>query len=240
MLITTNAIVLSKIKYRDNDLIVTCYTQKNGLVSYILRNVSNSKKGYSKAAYFQLLSQIQLVALHKNNRSLQEVKEVKIHYMYHSLQTHVIKSSIVFFLSETLTSILKEEEANDNLYSYLESALQWLDSQDEFANFHLLFLLKLTKHLGFYPEMTNINETWFNMAEGVFEESKTNGYSVSGENIVLLKHLLGINFDELNAVKINGNQRQSFLKMMLLYFELHLEGFKKPQSMQIFNQIFNS
>jgi DNA repair protein RecO (recombination protein O) len=160
--------------------------------------------------------------------------------MYHSLQTHVIKSSIVFFLAETLTSILKEEEANESLYSYLETTLQWLDSQTEFANFHLLFLLKLTKHLGFYPEMAINNETWFNLAEGVFEENKTNIYAISGENIVLLKHLLGIHFDELNAVKITSNQRQSFLKMMLLYFELHLEGFKKPQSMQIFNQIFKS
>jgi DNA repair protein RecO (recombination protein O) len=240
MLITTNAIVLSKIKYRDNDLIVKCYTQKHGLVSYILRNISNSKKGHSKGAYFQLLSQLQLVTLHKNNRSLQDVREVKTNYMYHSLQTHVIKSSIVFFLAETLTSILKEEEPNESLYSYLETTLQWLDTQNEFANFHLLFLLKLTKHLGFYPEMATNNETWFNLAEGVFEENKKTIYAVSGENIILLKHLLGINFDELNAIKISSNQRQSFLKMMLLYFELHLEGFKKPQSMQIFNQIFKS
>ncbi|MCX7551143.1 DNA repair protein RecO [Xanthomarina sp. F2636L] len=240
MLITTNAIVLSKIKYRDNDLIVTCYTQKFGIVSYILRNVSSSKKGHSKTAYFQLLSQLQLVTLHKNNRSLQEVKEVKIHYMYASLQTHVIKGSIAFFLAETLAGTLKEEERNDTLFSYLETTLQWLDTNNEYANFHLLFLLKLTKHLGFFPEQAKNNETWFNLQEGRFEKNKTNIYTITGENIILLKDLLGTNFDELNAIKINSNQRQSFLKMMLLYFELHLEGFKKPQSLQIFNQVFNS
>lgn len=240
MLTTTNAIVLSKIKYRDNDLIVKCYTQKYGVVSYILRNVASSKKGNSKTAYFQLLSQLQLVVLHKNNRSLQEVKEIKTHYMYSSLQTHVVKSSIVFFLSEVLSSTLKEEEDNQNLYSFLETTLQWLDTNTEYANFHLLFLLKLTKHLGFYPEMAENNENWFDLTEGTFQEIKTNMYAVSGENLILLKQLLGTNFDELNAIKINSNQRQAFLKMMLLYFELHLEGFKKPQSLQIFNQVFNS
>ena len=240
MLTNTNAIVLSKIKYRDNDLIIKCYTQKFGLVSYILRNVSNSKKGNSKSAYFQLLSQLQLVTLHKKNRSLQNIKEVRTQYLYTSLQTHVIKNSIVFFLAETLTSALKEEEPNEQLYTYLETTLQWLDTHDEYSNFHLLFLLKLTKHLGFYPEMAKSSELYFNLSEGTFEKEKNNIYSVSGENIILLKQLLGTNFDELNSIKINSKQRQSFLKMMLTYFELHLDGFRKPQSMQIFNQIFNT
>ena len=31
-MLTTNAIVLSKIRYRDNDLIIKCYTQEKGLV----------------------------------------------------------------------------------------------------------------------------------------------------------------------------------------------------------------
>ncbi|HLV39281.1 DNA repair protein RecO [Xanthomarina sp.] len=240
MLTTTNAIVLSKIKYRDNDLIVKCYTQKHGLVSYILRQVSSSKKGSSKTAYFQLLSQLQLVALHKNNRSLQEVKEVKTHYMYASLHTHILKSSIVFFLAEVLSSTLKEEEVNPNLYRYLESSLQWLDTNTEYANFHLLFLLRLTKHLGFYPEMAENDENWFNITEGTFENSKTNIYAISGENISFLKQLLGTSFDELHAIKMSSKQRQAFLKMMLVYFEFHLEGFRKPQSLEIFNQVFNS
>jgi len=34
-MLTTNAIVLSKIRYRDNDLIIKCYTQEKGLVSYL-------------------------------------------------------------------------------------------------------------------------------------------------------------------------------------------------------------
>lgn len=239
MLATTNAIVLSKTKYRDNDLIIKCYTQKFGIVSYILRNVSNSKKGSSKSAHFQLLSQIQLVTLHKQNRSLQNIKETRTYYLYGSLQTHVIKNSIVFFLAEVLTSTLKEEEPNQPLFIFLETTLQWLDQHDEYSNFHLLFLLKLTKHLGFYPEMAENEEMYFNLSEGRFENKKTEINTISGENIILLKHLLGINFDELNAIKINSKQRQSFLKMMLTYFELHLDGFKKPQSMHIFNQVFN-
>jgi len=80
MLLTTNAIVLSKLKFRDNDLIIKCYTQKEGIVSYLLKGVLKSKKG-SKTAYYQLLTQVQIVTDTKPSRSLQYIKEVKINYL---------------------------------------------------------------------------------------------------------------------------------------------------------------
>ena len=69
--------------------------------------------------------------------------------------------------------------------------------QDEFSNFHLLFLLNLTQYLGFYPDKTNITKSYFNLSNGLFESQKSNIYSISGENLTLLKQLLGINFDDL-------------------------------------------
>ena len=239
MLVKTNAIVLSKLKYRDNDLIVKCYTEKFGVVSFLLRGVLKNKKDGAKAAYFQLLSQLQLEIIYKPNRSLQSVKEVKINQFYSSLHSNVLKSAIVMFLAEVLSSTLKEEEENELLFSYLETTLQWLDTHNDFANFHLLFLLKLTKYLGFYPENSLHESNSFNLVEGKFETVAQNTNSVSGENLTLLKQLLGTTFDALNNVKISAKQRQSFLNMILHYFELHLGSFRTPKSLQIFNQVFS-
>lgn len=239
MLVTTNAIVLSKLKYNDNDLIVKCYTQQLGVISIILRGVLKSKKGNSKVAYFQLLSQLQLVVDYKNNRTLHTVKETKLSYIYSSLHSNVLKSSIVMFLAEVLSNALREEEQNETLFSYIETTLQWLDTNSEYSNFHLFFLLNLTKYLGFYPQVSNIDADFFNLSDGKFENKKLDKYSISGENLILLKQLLGITFDDLSLVKINAKQRQSFLSMILLYFELHLGSFKTPKSLQIFNQVFS-
>lgn len=239
MLVSTHAIVISNIKYGDNDLIIKCYTQEFGIVSYMLKGVLKSKKGKVKTAYFQLLSQLQLETIHKENRSLQNIKDVKLNHVYSSLHNNVFKSTIVMFLAEVLTSSLIEEEKNEALYLYLEKAFLWFDNHDEFSNFHLLFLLDLSKYLGFYPDTSNINFNFFNLSEGKFETKQTGLYSISGQNIILLKRLLGINFDELNTIKLNSSQRQSFLKIMLLYFDLHLSGFKEPRSLQLFNQVFN-
>jgi DNA repair protein RecO (recombination protein O) len=143
------------------------------------------------------------------------------------------------FLAEVLSNTLQEEEQNETLYNYLETALSWLDVHAEYANFHLLFLLKLTKYLGFYPEEIHLNGHFFNLLDGTFETKSSGRYSISGENLNLLKQLLGTKFEALSSIKINGAQRQSFLNMMLLYYELHLGNFKPPKSLQILNQVFN-
>ncbi|PQV49394.1 DNA replication and repair protein RecO [Jejuia pallidilutea] len=239
MLSTTNAIVLSKLKYRDNDLIVKCYTQEHGIISFLVRGVLKSKKSNTKVAYFQLLSQIQVVFNYTKTRSLYTLKEVKTTAIYTSLHSHVLKSSVVMFLSEILATTLQEEEKNEALYSYLETTLLWFDADKEYANFHLLFLLKLTKYLGFYPDVSQINFSYFNLEDGSFQTKEYGRYSISGENLILLKELLGIKFDALHTIKINAQKRQSFLNMILLYFELHLGSFRTPKSLQIFNQVFN-
>ncbi|WP_179343209.1 DNA repair protein RecO [Winogradskyella ursingii] len=239
MLTKNKGIVLSKIKYRDNDLIVKCYTQQRGVVSYILRGVLKSKKSQAKTVYFQALSQLILEEVYKPKLSLHSIKEVKLNYVYTSLHTNVYKSAIVLFLAEILSSVLKEEEKNESLYNYLETALQYLDSEDSFANFHLLFLLRLTRYLGFQPENLNNDLPYFNLQSGVFEQNDMGMYSISGENLTLLKRLLGINFDALQTVKINAKQRQVFLNMLLYYFELHLGGFRKPKSLQVLNDVFH-
>jgi DNA repair protein RecO (recombination protein O) len=239
MLNKSKVIVLSKLKYRDNDLIVKCFTRHRGVVSYLLRGVLNTKKGSSKAAYYQLLSQLEIEENYRQTQSLQYIKDVRLDYNYTTLHTNLFKGSIVMFLSEVLSSVLREEEENQPLYHYLETTLRWLDTKDEFSNFHLLFLLNLTKHLGFYPDISDTNQLYFNLNNGLFESKKQDVYSISGENLTILKQLLGTNFDALDGIKLSSKQRQSFLAMLLLYFELHLGSFRKPKSLKIFNQIFN-
>ncbi|MDN3491765.1 DNA repair protein RecO [Winogradskyella bathintestinalis] len=234
-----NSIVLSKLKYRDYDLIVKCYTEQRGVVSYLLRGVLKSKKGLSKTVYYQALSQLQIEENYKLNQSLHFISEVKFNYIYKTLHSNIYKSAIVLFLSEILSNVLKEEEKNPDLFQFITVALQYLDNEDQFSNFHLLFLLKLTRYLGFQPENQNTGYDYFNLETGIFEASNHGIYSVSGENLTLLKLLLGINFDGLQAIKINSKQRQEFLNLLLYYFELHLGSFKTPKSLQVLNEVFH-
>jgi DNA repair protein RecO (recombination protein O) len=238
MLVPTKAIVISKLKYRDNDLIVKCYTEHFGVQSYLLRGVLKSKKGKLRTAYFQLLSQLEIIVSYRQSRSLQSIRDVKPINFYQSIYSNVAKSAIAMFLAEVLSGILKEEEKNQSLYTYLETTFLWLDANDEISNFHLLFLINLTRYLGFYPELTNTHLDFFNLEDGKFQNQKTNLYCISGDQLTQFKQLLGINFDALNSINISSKKRQELLNMILLYFELHLGSLKKPRSLQVLNQVF--
>ncbi len=238
MLVKTKAIVISALKYGDADLIVKAYTLSDGLKTYMLKGVLKSKKGKFKASMFQSLTRLEIVSNHRGAGKMEYLKEAKLDSTYENLHSDPVKMAMVMFLAEMLRNSIKEEEANEPLFHYLEYSFEYLDRAEKFANFHLLFLLHLTRFLGFQPETGNNPLPVFNMLEGVFKESDTNDYCIEGRNVELLKSLLGIDFDEMQQIKLNQATRNDFLNMMLLYYELHIETFRKPRSLSVLNEIF--
>ena len=100
MIISTKGIVISKIKFKDNDLIVKCYTSSRGILSFLVKGALNSKKGKFKPAYFQPLTMLQMEIDFKENRGLHYIKGVRISNNYVSLHTVIFKSTVAIFLSE--------------------------------------------------------------------------------------------------------------------------------------------
>lgn len=238
MLVTTKALVISALKYGEADLIVRAYTFSDGLKTYMLKGILKSKKGKLKTSLFQPLTQLEVVANHRNKGSMEYIREAKISRSYISLHTNVIKSAMTMFLSEVLKNSIQEEEANPNLFYFLENSFNFLDEAEQIGNFHLLFLLKLSGYLGFYPEASRQELPYFNLLEGRFEHEKNKNYTIEETNIEILRQLLGTNFDKISDIKLTQNSRKNFLNMLLLYYELHIEGFKKPRSLTVLNEIF--
>ncbi|MEC7454712.1 MAG: DNA repair protein RecO, partial [Bacteroidota bacterium] len=161
MLVTTEAIVLSKINYSETSLIVRCYTLSDGVKSYLVKGSKQGRSGKKNAALFQPLNQLEITSQHKANSSLSIPKSTKINNPYQTIPYAMDKLSVVLFLSEVLSAALKEEEANPSLFQFLCNSLSWFDMQDNVANFHIFFLLSLTKHLGFFPNINHQNLPYF-------------------------------------------------------------------------------
>lgn len=239
MQVSTKAIVLTSIKYGDSSLIVRCYTEKSGSKSYLLRGVLKSKKGKLRAAYFQPLTQIELVANHAIKSDLHTIKEARIAYAYETIFKDYTKQSIAFFIAEMLGNAIREEEGNPTLYAYIETALKWLDLHSSVSNFHLVFLLHLTKYLGFYPKEFQNEDVYFNMEEGRFSDVSFGANSLANEDLFLFKNVLGIKFDTMETLSLNVRERQRLLEIILKYFEMHLMGFKRPKSMEVLKKLFS-
>lgn len=236
MLVKTKAIVISSLKYQEKSLIVKCFTLSDGLKSYFVQSAFSSKKSNQKIAYFQPLTLLEIEANHKNKGTLEHFKEIKLSSAYQTINADIIKSTIVIFLSEMLHHSIQEEEKNENLFIFLESALLWLDNHDDTANFHLILLLEVTKFLGFYPDTTDIDNKHFEMKDGVF--SPFLGTSCLTEHEThLFKKLIDLKFDS-NQKVFAGIERQILLKILLDYYTIHLDGFKKPKSLEVLKEVF--
>ncbi len=237
MLVKTKAIVISSLKFQDKNLIVRCFTQSDGVKSYFVRGAFSSGKSSQKIAYFQPLTILEIEAVHKNKGTLENFREVKMADPLHSIHSDVVKSAIVLFVSEILHHAIREEEKNEPLFEFLETALHWLDHHEEIANFHLTLLLETTKFFGFYPDTTESEKPFFEMTEGVFSDFHAVS-SLSQAETGLLRKLIGLKFDNVQKA-FHVTERQQLLKILIDYYTYHLDGFKKPKSLEVLREIFS-
>lgn len=238
MEVTTKAIVLSSLKYGDTSLIVRAFTESDGLKSYLLKGVLSSKKGKLKPAYFQPLMPLEMVAYHKNKGTLENIREVKVAMPYKTLHTDILKNSVVLFLAEMLGNSIQEQEKDLALFNYLEYSLHWLDEHSLSPNFHILFLINLTKYLGFYPDVSDKNEPYFDLLEGSFCITPSINPLIQNEILIDFKKFLGTNFDALQGIQLTKFNRRELLKNIVLYFRLHVHGFREPRSLAVLNAVF--
>ena len=237
MLVKTKAIVISSLKFQEKSLIVKCFTLSSGLKSYFVRDAFSSRKASQKIAYFQPFSILEIEAVHKNKGTLENFKEIKTAVPFQTIHTDIVKSTMVMFLSEMLHHSIQEEEKNEQLFLFLETALTWLDHHDEISNFHLILLLEITKYLGFYPDTSDIDLPFFEINEGIFTVFHTST-ALSEHETTLFKKLLELKFDNDQKV-FHVLERQILLKVLIRFYSSHLEGFKSPKSLDILKEIFS-
>lgn len=236
MLVKTKAIVISALRYQEKSLVVKCFTESDGLKSYYVRDAFSSGKNAIKTVYFRPLSILEIEASHKNKGTLEYFKEVRLAQPYFTINSDIVKTSIGIFISEMLHHCIKEEEKNPALYSFLETALLWLDSHDETANFHLILLLEITKFLGFYPDATMQGHPFFEMTEGIFVQNQSIS-CLSEEETLLLRRLMPLKFD--NSTKaFHVSERHALLKILLDYYAFHLDGFRRPKSLEVLKEVY--
>lgn len=237
MQIKTKAIVISALKYQEKSLIVKCFTLSHGLKFYFVRDAFSNRKSNQKMAYFQPMTILEIEATHKNKGTLEHFKEIKIAAPFQSIHSDIYKSTIVMFISEILHHSIHEEEKNESLFEFLETALHWLDEHDEIANFHLILMLEMTKYFGFYPDVSDIDMPFFEMNEGVFTSFHAIG-SLTEHESNLFKKLIQLKLDS-NQKIFHVIERQLVLKILIDYYSYHLDGFKRPKSLDVLKEVFS-
>ena len=239
MQLKTRIIVIGTIKYGDTSLIARCYSETLGFQSYLLKGILSAKKTGLKKGLFQPLSELAAVVYHHPQRELHHIREAQLIASSHFQQPDVVQQTITLFLAEVVQEVLQEEaEPNPGLYAFLASAIQFLEHSAYKANFHLKFLIEMTKFIGFYPSVDPTEKAYFDLESGNFQDQKPTGPYLEGVTLFYFKRLFGTNFDKLHTLQLDKDVKKELLNAILNYYSLHLQHFGKPKSLQILQTVF--
>lgn len=222
MLHKTRGIVFRFTKYGESSIIVTIFTELFGIQTYIVNGI-RSKNSKGKIALFQPLTLLDLVVYYKENANIKRIKEVKCAHQYQALTTDIRKSIIAIFISEMLNKTVKDETHAQEIFEFLFHALMLLDhQQNSVENFHLVFLIKLSRFLGF----------------GAHQADEILGARMlDSEEEAILKNLLQADFTE--QIVMTNVQRRNLLEAILRFYTLHMESLGEIKSVQVLRDIMS-
>lgn len=248
MLEKVRGIVLRSVKISDTKLIVDLFTYSHGRQSFVT-NISHTKMGRTQMSFWAPLSLVEFQAdIRPASSSLPKPKDVRLYYLYSDIPYNPSKSAIVLFLSEFLSAALRAESVNIPLYMYLETSMQFFDNIElplSVANFHLIFLLRLTRFLGILPNFEiptpapYMAMPFFDLVSATYTFSvPTHHNFLMKEEAALLPLLFRLNFYTMHLLRLTRSQRSRLLEMIDLYYHLHIPSFPEMKSIGVLHEIF--
>lgn len=220
MIYKTRGVVLSFTRYGESSIIVSIFTELFGVQSYITNGI-RSKRAKSKMALFQPLTLLELVVYHRENANINRLKEVKCFHPYHSIQSDIVKSSVAMFVGEVLYKTIRNESHPQPLGEFIITSLVTLDTLTSNAeNFHLIFLIKLSRFLGFGAQTVN----------------EILGWRVTDP---LIEALLGkmLRADYTTPLAMTNVQRREVLDLLIKYWNDHTGMLGDMKSIQVLREI---
>ena len=236
MLVKTKGIVFHSIKYSETSIITKIFTQTHGLQSYIVNGV-RSTRAKGKASLFQPLNILDLEIYKREDKNLQRLREYKMGYVFHTIPFDIYKISLLLFLAEVLYKTIKEEEANEALFHFIEQTIVTLDqTKQSTGNYHLTFLLQLSEHLGFFPH-GDFSETLpcFDLMEGQYCASIPDHPHYIEPPLSRL--FFEISMDNRSII-FGGAERNMLLDKILEYYRLHISSFSEIKSHKVLHLVF--
>lgn len=241
MLHTTQGIVLHSFRYSDTSLIARILTRHLGLQSYLIPGVYK-KQAKIKAGLFHPFAIVDLVCYHKDRDGLQRIKEIRHTQPLHGIMSDIRKSSVAIFLCEIMLGAFRHQEPQTNAFDFISHAIQQLDLLEEnISIFHCIFLLQLSKYLGFSPS-SGYSETFchFNIREGIYQKSDDlTGACLSAVESYYFHLLSQQNLSEPITVKVPSELRKALLNWIVNYYRHHLEGLRELRSVDILSKVFS-
>lgn len=240
MLVKTKAIVLHSFKYGESKLIIDLLTAEYGRQGCIA-SIGKSPRGKLKKQYFQPLSIIDTIIDMRQRVRLQHIKEARMDIPFTSIPFNPLKLALSLFTAEFLRYATRKEPADGLTYAYVENSIRWLDGcEGHFANFHLVFMMRLSKFLGFYPNLDGYTPGCrFDLRTSCFRtDVPLHNDCLPPEDSEKISLLLRMNYPTMHLYKMTRAERNRMSDVILRYYQIHIPDFPELKSLSVLKEIF--
>ena len=219
----TTGIVLRALKYGETKLIVDFLTERYGRMAAAVK-IGSGVRGRSRRMLFQPLTVLSLDVDYRPGRDVQTLGEVSLAMTWRTLGMDPVKMTVGMFLSEVLYHATRHAESDTGT-----------------ANFHIAFLLHLTRQLGFLPSPHDyVPGAVFDLRSGEFmPDSPMHPDFLSASDSHVMHSMLRMTYANMHLFSMSRAERRRVIDIMIKYYRLHLPSFPELKSLAVLHQIFD-
>lgn len=221
-------------------MIVDMFTREVGRLSFIVP-LPKTPKSRIKKQYFQPMTLLEIECDVRQRVQLQKLKDVRLLSAYASVPFSPEKLALSLFTAEFLYHALRSEQCNEPLFAYVCDAMRWLDAVETgFANFHLTFLMRLSRFLGFYPNLDDyVDGCVFDLRAATFSlQVPTHRDFLQPDDAQRIHTLMRMDFPTMRLYRLSRHDRNRIVDVLLYYYRLHIPQFPELKSLSVLQELW--
>lgn len=255
MIVSTDAIVLRSMKYRDTSKIVTLYSRKYGKIKVLAKGARSARSKFG--ASLEPMMHSGLVIYKKEHRNLHLLSKSEIASPFLRLNEDGDKLAAGLAVVELVNMAMHDEEENGPMYSLLLESLRAVDaSRGNPKRIFLAFALKMAVIFGYGLSLHSCSRCGRDMPskpKGAFgylmlstgsavcadcrRRFSAGGMRVSCEVLHSLDRLNAARLSTAEEVAIPASKQDEMLDLLQHYLQYHIEGVRTLKSLSLFNKV---
>jgi len=249
---STSAIVLRRINYGDNDLILSLITPDRGRQSAIAKSAKKSRKRF--AGILEPFSVLDVVlTFGRGKKGLPILKEAVLSHPFQSIAADVLKAAYASYWAELVDSWLEDASADTAMYRLLGNALNYLDTDKmPAADLSVLFQIRFISSAGYAPDLMSCsgcgkglddmvpNRVSFSIRKGSLicdacSPRFQKGILLSKGTIRQLLWMSGGNMAKASKMRLSATAREESISLLERFIPYHLG--RQPKSLAFLRTI---
>jgi DNA repair protein RecO (recombination protein O) len=246
MLVTTEAIVLKSMKYRDSSKILTAYTEQFGKCSFVANGARKAKNKFGTALDPTACSTL---TFYKHpSKDLHTLSNAEPATPLRNLQESFERLTTALAVLEAMQTTQHDEESHPELYTLLKTTLITLNNQPELegkeTTLLLWFQVRLAEYLGFALRPNVCAQTGeilppeaaaefvISLADGapyspaLNNTALNNGFRLEAGSLAVLQRFSAIevpNIERVAQYSLSPRQHQQITDFLALYYRYHID-----------------